>query len=455
MPIITLRATTVGGLPVLAGRRTDYYDTVVPGLVLRVTPAGARTWAVKYSVRNRNERYTIGGTELFSLAEARAEARRVRALVALGKDPLAERRQARQRGLTVGELAEQCLASDELAALRPTTRRDYTRLVAREIKPRLGSRPAGALATEDVMGELERIKARAPITALHVQRLLHRIYSWGLGKRLVAASPLAGVPPVASAQQRDRVLSAEEIVAVWRACDLLGAPYGEAVQLLLLTLARESMVLGMRSEELVLDAASPRWVLPAERMKGRRPHVVPLAPQAVALIRRRLDAGAADQQQCLFPAPNTSGHVVWSDKVSRRLRALAEQQLGAPMAHWTIHGLRHAGSTHLRKEFEVGRDVVALLLSHQVRGGGDATARYDRSELLGARRAALVAWAAWIERRVSGAEGGAQVVPLRAPRENNSLGAGSVEGVGSVPGAADQPRPSRAPSDVSRSRSAV
>jgi integrase len=80
------------------------------------------------------------------------------------------------------------------------------------------------------------------------------------------------------------------------------------------------------------------------------------------------------------------------------------------MAPWTIHGLRHAVGTHLREDLGVRADVVSMILGHRL-GGPAATRLYDRAQLLPERRAALVAWAAWLERVVR-SEGGAEVVPI-------------------------------------------
>ncbi len=188
---------------------------------------------------------------------------------------------------------------------------------------------------------------------------------------------------------------------------------------------RRDAALGARRAEFEdLDGQEPRWVVPAIRSKSGRAHVVPLSAAAVAIVRRRR---AATTGACLFPAGHGSVRsdrpASWAGRWRTWLRArveraaqAAQRASGQPRAavpRWTIHGLRHTAATHLIEDLGVARHVVSLLLGHTMPGPA-STRVYDRSELLAERRAALVAWAAWLERLRAGEGGLARVLPMAA-----------------------------------------
>jgi integrase len=169
------------------------------------------------------------------------------------------------------------------------------------------------------------------------------------------------------------------------------------------------------------------------------PHLVPLSRPAVALVCRRLQELLPGEDH-LFPEtrPRARGErrkgeaSWWSSRFVRELRlAMAEEFTGQAVdredaeavkaaleavPRWTIHNLRHTAATLMREHLGVSKGVVRLLLAH-VSGRGDATAIYDRSELLGKRRAALVAWAAWLEQleQSEAAQSRPKVRPIAGP----------------------------------------
>jgi integrase len=327
--------------------------------------------------------------------------------------------------------------------LRPSTLAEWGRLAAAEIVKPFGARQAVDITRADVRAWCESIRdgerswrkdggRAAPYTANRAFELLRRVYTWAVGKDLVNASPFLGLQKPATEVQSERVLTRDELRALLLALDAspreldaykeLWAIYADAVRLLLLTCVRRAAVLGMRRAEVEdLDGSEPRWVLPggAEgRSKSGRAHVVPLSAPAVEVIRRRL---AAVPGECLFPVNRyKSGEdrpATWPSRFVLDLRAETLRQLrealGDPKAsipRWRIHDIRHSAATHMREDLGVSSEVVSLLLGHTP-PGPRVSRVYNRAELLPERRAALVAWAAWLE-RIRVEEQRADVVPL-------------------------------------------
>lgn len=405
MPVVRLTATNVASLP-----PGEYTDALLPGFVLRVTARRVRSYGVAAWDGQRKRRVSLGRTAQVTLAEARARAREI--IEALAKRQPLPPAPAERSPLTIKALVGRCLDAIEV---RPVTRKEWKRLAKVEIIPRLGDRRAAELRRADARAALEEI--RSPFIRRQTAAILSRAYAWGLDRDLVETNPcqrLTGAAPPSS----DRVLSTLEVAALLRALVRGRRRFpaaADATELLLLTAVRRSAVLGMRREELDgLDGIAPRWIIPAERMKGGRQHVVALAPAAVAVIKRRL---AAVSTRHLFPATRTfptigyerrtDSPASWDGRWRSWLRTHVRRSLQArqrmlgedvtPVARWTIHGLRATVATHLREDLDVAPDVVSLLLSHTPAGPA-VTRVYDRAAKLAERREALCAWAEWLAR---------------------------------------------------------
>lgn len=432
--------------------RKDLHDTKVTGLILRVTASGAKTWALWYRANGRKRRYTLGPYKTegvrgkaFTLAGARDEAEKLLARVRLGGDPqeirLGERRAAQRRAqdekklrleggpLTVERLVTRCL---DALPLRPKTSREWRRLARKEINSRLGTRLAVELSKAEVREWARAIVRRSHYTANRAFEVLRRAYTWGLGEDLVATTPFLGLAKPGTEHESQRVLSIEEVSAVWQALDALesdagrpqkGVPektterrgrekraYVDAVRLLFLTGVRRDMVTGARRTEFDrLDGDTPLWTIPggfSGRSKSGHAHVVPLSPAAARIVQGRLAIVPGD---ALFPVcrrgrmtkGDADAAMTWSSGFISELRARANEIHESEMARWTIHGLRHTMATHLRADLGVSTEVVSLILGHTP-PGPRVTRIYNRADLLPERASALAAWARWIEKVSSG-----------------------------------------------------
>lgn len=409
VPTVLLTAANVRTLPAKGGRRCDYRDSLLRGLVLRVSPTGARSFVLAYSRHGKNRRYTLGRTPPLTLAEAREEGRPILAKIMLGEDP----QEARTRGrkLSVAQLVDLAIKA---ARLRPSTRYQWEWLAKKELTPGpLGTIPAAALTRGQIREWAERVSKRSVSTADHAFRLLRRCYSWGVEVDRLPATPFAHLkaPGDGRLKSSDRVLSPHELRLLLRALDESPGAYADAALLLLLTAVRREAVLGMKVPELDdFDGDEPRWTVPEERSKSGLPHVVPLSPQAVAIIERRLEHARGD---VVFPPVGRqvgrSGHMAWSSDWVDAIRARMVKENEAPIPSWTVHDLRRTAATQMRERLDVERDLVRLLLGHSAR---DVSSIYDRATRLPERRAALVSWAAWIDAlRVS--QEAARVFPPR------------------------------------------
>ncbi len=131
------------------------------------------------------------------------------------------------------------------------------------------------------MAELiDAIRKRSPATARLTYAALRGLFRWCIERELIEVSPCDYVKAPPRPAARDRVLTDDELRRVWQGADALGYPFSAIIKLLMLTGQREAEVAGMRWAEIDLEAAT--WVIPKERTKNRREHLVDLSPEALA-----------------------------------------------------------------------------------------------------------------------------------------------------------------------------
>jgi integrase len=445
-------------------------DVVAPGLQLRIAPDGSKTWSWWGRVREpdgpgRPRRVTIGPlSDTLTLSAARDRARELRAMARAGVDPAAVQRREieaeRQREReelaeaeaveTLGDLLRDWLDWGA-SRYRPETLKGWTRLARVELAP-LAGRPLGEIARRDVRDLLERIGRRSGWTSNRTLEVIRRAFTWAIEQDRVESSPVTGIRKLHSEEASERVLSRDEVRAILRALEPasiadpsdedgkrmltpMDPDHADVVRLLWLTGVRRGAVLGMRRPEIesIDKPKAARWTIPGGlhgRAKNRKALAVPLVPQAVAIIRGRLERPG----DLLFRAhgdgsPRGRGSeplsgsepprpLSWASHEVARLKARADAILGAPAPRWRVHDIRHTIATLMREELRVSREVVSAVLGHTE--GPAATRVYDRSELLDERRAALVAWAAWLD-GLRTERKGAKVVPMsRRGRRRNT-----------------------------------
>lgn len=402
MPRTKFTDTVVRALRPPAEGQTVVYDATVPRFGLRLAAGGARTWVVRYKIRGRSRWFTLGTYPVLSLADARKKAKEALAKVVQGQDPATERREANE-AITFGELKDQYIEKHAKSKMRSW--REEERMLKKYPPASWRDVAAKDLRRRDIRELVERIAAEgAPIMANRVRSCLHRVFNFGIRRELVEVNPCSMIERPGKETSRDRVLSADELRAVWNALDEEDAVNAALFKLFLYTAQRGYELRTMRWEDLDLDAAW--WTIPAERAKNGKAHRVPLAPPVVAILREREDAAseAEERSPFVFASPRAKdGHRTTITKAARRLRE-------ASSVDFIPHDIRRTVASHLAS-VGVQRLTISKLLNHAERG---ITAVYERHSYDAEKREALNVWAARLEKIVSGESERAKVVPLRA-----------------------------------------
>ncbi|MEO7276198.1 MAG: integrase arm-type DNA-binding domain-containing protein, partial [Vicinamibacterales bacterium] len=279
-----LGATSLKSLATPLVGSVDYFDDATPGLSLRVTATGARSWTFFYRDEHRRQkRLGLGRYPAVSLADARQLSREAQLKVAKGGDPVREK-QAARAVLTFGELAQRYI--DDHAKPNKRSWAEDERQLASSLLPKWKNRPAGEITAEELLAVLNvKVRGGAPVAANRLRALVSRIYSFAAEQRLVAATanPVIGVKKPTKETSRERVLTDDEIRRVWAACETQNAYVCAWFRLRLVTAQRGGELLQMRWMD--IDPNSHFWTIPAEFVKNGQGHRVYLNGTALALLK--------------------------------------------------------------------------------------------------------------------------------------------------------------------------
>lgn len=398
----------------------------VPGLLLEVRAGGARSWVLRTLVRGKRAEFGLGPYPAVSLADARRQAGELWQRARAGEDILAERyalrqqRQAAARGEappgSFEAVAEQWLA--EVHASRVTA--GHVALTRERLRkfvyPVFGACPIGDIEPPDVLAMLRRITARGTLeTARRVKFACGQVFRYGVALGLCKRDPTAdlrGALPVPATRHHAAITEPGEFAELLRAIDAYrGHPLTQAaLKLSALLFLRPGELRRLRWEWVDLDRA--QICIPSDAMKRPkadkltgRPHVVPLARQALAILRevRALSGDSA----FVFPAAHTSLRPMSENTVLFALR-----RLGYSGEEMTAHGFRAAARTLAVERIGVAPEVVEAQLAHAV---PDALGRaYNRTQYLEQRRELMQRWADYLDRLREGAQADADAVEVAA-----------------------------------------
>jgi integrase len=406
-----LDAKTIAGLILSDDKAEDiYFDARLPGHGLRLRrrkPGGPirRTWITQYATSDgRKPRVTHGAVAKLTPAQAFEASRQILAKVALGSDPqgdkIAQRRAATQTFRTV---------ADEYLMARTRELRDASMRITRlyltgpYFKP-LHAIAVSAIAHADIAGCIRAIERNhSASTAAAARRTISTFFGWAIGEGLLGknpVNPVIGTRKPQEPQPRDHVLTPDELVAIWHACE--ADDYGRIIRLLILLGNRREEVGGMRWDELNFDAGT--WRLPKERTKNHRAHQIVLPLPALQMLRDVSPTMGRDQ---LFGSRADAGFTGWGPG-----KAALDRRLGDSVKPWRVHDLRRSAATHMA-DLGIAPHIIEACLNHYSghrRGvaGIYNRARYDREVT-----AALARWSARIMALVEGRQAD-KVVTLHA-----------------------------------------
>jgi integrase len=299
---------------------------------------------------------TLGTAENLDAQAARQRAKDVLSKVHLGDDPQTEKAERRaQASVTVGAMVELYLAERAAKRLKPRSFEEVERHLKKHWSA-LSGLPIRSVTRSDVAAQLGRIaKDSGPFASNKARAALSASFSWAIGEGLVDATPVLGTNKATGEISRDRVLSGEELAAIWKEAG--GGDYGAIVRLRILTGQRREEVGGMPWSEIDLDKHV--WRIDAERTKNGLAHEVPLSFAAVEILRKRERSGRA-----LVFGSRKGPFQGWSNaKSALDRRVLTKLSEEGAMKPWRLHDIRRTVATCMA-DLGVQPHVIEAVLNH-------------------------------------------------------------------------------------------
>jgi integrase len=407
MPTVKLTAKMLENLKAAdrPGQRIEYFDDTVSGFGVRVTHDGHKTFTFLYRSQGKKCRINLGTYPPLTLREAREAARLAWAEVQRGGDPRAlatsGQRTSADVGCTFKALCEQYLAAaDGGKRLRAaSTLPHYTRLINAEIVPAFGSRDPSEITRNNVREWSERLGEDKPVVANRAFSIMRRVYTWALGRDLVASTPFVGLHKPAIETPRDRVLTPDELVKVFAALRQERPIIAGLWELLLYTGVRPGTALRARWTDVKLDRKV--WEVPVtKRARGNpegtgRPFVVPLSPQAVAAL--EILKPFAAHSDFVFPGGSPRRASLDSERnlfsPQKSIQRIRER---TGISNFMMRDIRRTVATGLA-ELGVQANIISKILDHTLPGESPVTPIYSRYAFLDEKRNALDSWGRHLE----------------------------------------------------------
>ncbi|WP_034995523.1 tyrosine-type recombinase/integrase [Beijerinckia mobilis] len=360
------------------------------GLQLWITPDGAKRWRLAYRFGGIQKTLAIGVYPAIGLKEAREARDSARRLLADGQDPglvkkTAKTARAISSATTFAAIAEELLEKKRREDKAPRTLEKVEWLLGLA-KPAIGSRPIAEIAATEVLDVLRKVEARGRLeTARRMRSTIGEVFRFAIATGRCENDPtgaLKGALVTPVARHRAAITEPEEFGGLLRAIATYdGMPETTtALKLLALTFVRPGELRSAEWCEFDLDTAV--WAIPAEKMKMRRPHRVPLAPQAVDILKGL--RAITGHGSLLFPSVRSPSRCMSENTINAALR-----RLGFGQEEMTGHGFRAAASSMLNECGRWNPDAIEAQLAHIE---GNAVRRaYQRAEFW-EERVRMMAW---------------------------------------------------------------
>src|SRR5690554_212147 len=381
------------------------------GLSLEVWKNGYKYWRYNYRFAGKQQTIALGVYPEVSLSDARKAHREAYNLVAQGINPAAHRsetktEQLRQSVYTFELVANEWLSAKIIGKKSTSHEKRCQGLLDKHILPFIGNRPIPQLTKLEVVQPLKRMQNAGTISSAHKARqVIAQVFDYASAsgyidtmQKLTILDGIAGViDPIDKNANFAVVTTPEALANVLRAIDksTAGIVVKTAMTLMPMLFQRPIEIAGMRWEELHLDSAV--WEIPAERMKLKRPHIIPLPTQAVALLRKlKPISGHCD---FVFPNLRTNKRHMTPDSILTGLR-----NAGIDKETTTAHGFRATARTMLaeQKELEFSPEIIEHQLAHEVK---DPLGRaYNRTKFIEQRTEMMQEWANYLDQLRQGAE---------------------------------------------------
>lgn len=378
------------------------------GLYLLVTPSGGKLWYFKYRFTGKEKKLALGAYPSVSLADARQRREDAKKLLVNGADPGEVKKAQKAATVAVAENSFEVVSrewhgkfSHTWSEVHATTLKER---MEKDLFPYLGARPIGEIKPPELLTVLRRIESRGALDTAHrIRFMCGQIFRYaiatGRAERDPAADLKGALPPVKYGH-RAAPTDPKKVTPLLRAIDEYEGSFVVkcALQLAPLVFVRPGELRAAEWSE--IDFEAEQWNIPAEKMKMKEPHIVPLSRQSIAILKELQPL--TGNGRYLFPCQRSSLRCMSDNALNAAMR-----RMGFSKDEIVAHGFRAMARTILDEVLQIRPDFIEHQLAHAVK---DPNGRaYNRTAHLAERRKMMQAWADYLD----GLKAGAKVIPLK------------------------------------------
>lgn len=403
------KATSARGVAALLKKGVPGQHAAGDGLYLKVAAPGAGSWVFRYKIEGKTRRMGIGATNAVTLADARALAVELRGLLAKGIDPM-EAREAEQQAEDVpAKLTFKEVADDYIKAQRPSWKnakhaQQWENTLATYVHPEIGELPPDEITTEHILKILKPIWSTKKETASRVRNRIELVLNAAKARKLREGENVAAwrghlelllANHNRTIRRHHPALPWASMPTFWQTVSKDDDLSAKAVQLTILTGLRTREVLEAHESEIDLTAGV--WVVPAERMKNKKEHRVPLSDAAKKVL-----LSVPKSASGLLFEGRSEGRPISNMAMLMKLRRMDASSIKKGGSGWrdasgeviTAHGFRSTFRDWAAENTSFENIVVEQALAHAI--GNAVEAAYRRGDLLDRRRQLMEAWADYV-----------------------------------------------------------
>ncbi len=372
------------------------------GLYLEVHPNGSKYWRMKYKFLGKEKRLALGVYPTTTLQEARIARDKAKKLLAMGADPSATKKEEKRLAILNADNTFEAVAREWHENRKETWSdvhaRNVLSLLANNIFPRLGKRPIAEITPPELLETLRIIEKRAPYLANRVKEICGQVFRYGVStgrNERDTAHDLKGALK-STKVQHFAALDIKEVPDFLVALDKnearLFSRTRRAMKLLMLTFVRTSELIKATWDE--FDLENGVWEIPAERMKMKKPHIVPLSKQAIDLLKEQKEEVSIFKNcKWVFPSQIRSIQHMSNNTILSAIEALGYK------GRMTGHGCRALAMTTIKEKLGYPHEIVDRQLAHTP--GSKVDRAYDRAQFLDKRTKMMQEWADYLDKVVA------------------------------------------------------
>ena len=366
------------------------------GLLFVIKEGGAKSWVLRYWINGKEKRTGLGRYPVVGIGDARELKMRFKRELAMGGNPLERKRIEREeaakaeaaKAMTFARVAEDWYKQQ--VDVRSSSHCEGLQHKLKILLPKLGDRPIREITTQEVLSLISEIEARTPESAYKAKLVVGQVLRFAIARgdaEFDVTMNLRGAMKPRRKRHYAAVTAPKDVADLLvRLESYIGGPVVRAaLWFSLYTFQRPGEIRGSEWKEIDFDAAL--WRIPENRMKNRRPHVVPLARQVIDIL-KEIKPLTGDSR-FVFPTITSK-----SKPMSENTVRVALRSMGYTNEQMTAHGFRTTASTNLNEQ-GWNSDLIELSLAHVE--GNSTRAAYNRAERLSERREMMQAWANWLD----------------------------------------------------------